>query len=104
MAIIALFGVAMLRQLFVGSLLTVRGVGQVEDILRSVLALALAIGFLLWGIRGQAQAENARDRRITPPLMMLLAVATVFLLDASGLPGLLRLAPFLAVGFNLTGI
>src|SRR3546814_15579465 len=60
-----------------------RSVGQVEDILRSVLALALAIGFLLWGIRGQAQAENARDWRIASLLLMLLAVAKVFLLDAS---------------------
>ncbi|PNQ01733.1 DUF2339 domain-containing protein [Sphingobium sp. SA916] len=104
MALIALFGVALLRQLFVGSLLTVRGVGQVEDILRSVLALALAIGFLLWGIRGQAQAANARDWRIASLLLMLFAVAKVFLFDASGLTGLLRIASFLALGFSLIGI
>lgn len=99
MGLIALFGLAMLRQLFVGSLLTVPGVSQAEDILRSVLALGLAIGFLLWGIRTQAH-----DWRIASLMLMLVAVAKVFLLDASGLTGLLRIASFLALGFSLIGI
>ena len=99
MGLISLVGLAMLRQLFVGPLLTVPGVSATEDILRSVLALALAIGFLLWGIRRQA-----RDWRIASLLLMLLAVAKVFLFDASGLTGLLRIASFLALGFSLIGI
>ncbi|PJG45860.1 hypothetical protein CAF53_16510 [Sphingobium sp. LB126] len=99
MGLIAWFGLAMLRQIFVGSLLTVPGLGQAEDILRSVLALGLAIGFLLWGIR-----KRARDWRIASLLLMLAAVAKVFLFDASGLTGLLRIASFLALGFSLIGI
>jgi len=35
---------------------------------------------------------------------MLAAVAKVFLFDASGLTGLLRIASFLALGFSLIGI
>ena len=99
MLLIALFALASLRQMFVGSVLTVPGLGEGEDILRSVLALGLAFGFLLWGIRTQAQ-----DWRIASLIPMLCAVAKVFLLDASGLTGLLRIASFLALGFSLIGI
>lgn len=99
MLLIALFALATLRQMFVGSVLTVPGLSQAEDILRSVLALGLAIGFLLWGIRRQA-----KDWRIASLLLMLCAVAKVFLLDASGLSGLLRIGSFLALGFSLIGI
>jgi uncharacterized membrane protein len=61
--------------------------------------VALAIGFLLWGIR-----TRSRDWRIGSLVLMLLAVAKVFLLDASGLEGLLRIASFVALGFSLIGI
>ena len=37
-------------------------------------------------------------------MLMLLAVAKVFLFDASGLTGLLRIVSFLALGFSLIGI
>jgi uncharacterized membrane protein len=99
MVLIALFALATLRQMFVGSMLTVPGLSQAEDILRSVLALGMAIGFLLWGIHRQAQ-----DWRMASLLLMLVAVAKVFLLDASGLSGLLRIGSFLALGFSLIGI
>ena len=99
MLLIALFALASLRQMFVGSVLIVPGLGEGEDILRSVLALGLAFSFLLWGIRTQAH-----DWRIASLLLMLCAVAKVFLLDASGLTGLLRIASFLALGFSLIGI
>jgi uncharacterized membrane protein len=99
MLVIALFATATLRHLLAGSILTVPGLGEMEDILRSVLALGLAIGFLLWGIRTQG-----RDWRIASLLLMLATVAKVFLLDASGLQGLLRIASFLALGFSLIGI
>lgn len=99
MLVILLFGAAMLRQLFAGSILTLPGIGAVEDILRSVLAIALAVGFLLWGMR-----IGARDWRIASLLLTLLAVGKVFLFDASGLEGLLRIASFLALGFSLIGI
>jgi uncharacterized membrane protein len=99
MVMVGLFGWATLRQAFHGSLLTEPGLGQTEDILRSVLGIALAGGYLLWGIRGKS-----RVWRIASLVLMLAAVAKVFLLDASGLEGLLRIASFVLLGFSLIGI
>lgn len=99
MILILIFSFAMLRQLFEGSMLNLPHLSAGENIGRSVLAIGLAIGFLLWGIR-----RGGRDWRIASLLLMLGAVAKVFLLDASGLTGLLRIASFLALGFSLIGI
>ena len=99
MALILLFAFATLRQLFAGSLLYVGSVGEVENIGRSGLAIALALGFLGWGIR-----ERLRSWRFASLVLMLAAVGKVFLLDASGLDGLLRILSFLALGFSLIGI
>jgi len=75
------------------------GVLPAENILRSLLLLVLAIGFLLWGIR-----RANHDWRIASLVLMLGAVGKVFLLDASGLEGLLRIGSFVALGFSLIGI
>lgn len=99
MAVILLFAYASLRQLFSGTLLRGTAIGPAENIGWSVLAISIAIGFLLWGIR-----QGLRDWRIASLLLMLLAVGKVFLIDASGLEGLLRIASFLALGFSLIGI
>jgi uncharacterized membrane protein len=99
MALILLFVFATLRQLFAGSLLYVGLVGEGENIGRSVLAIALALGFLGWGIR-----ERLRSWRFASLVLMLAAVGKVFLFDASGLDGLLRILSFLALGFSLIGI
>lgn len=99
MIIVILFAYATLRQVFAGTLLTASGLSSLEDILRSILAIALAIGFLLWGIR-----SSGRDWRIASLVLMLAAVAKVFLRDASGLEGLLRIGSFVALGFSLIGI
>jgi len=99
MGLIVLFAATMLRQLFHGSLLVEPGLSQAEDIARSILAIALAIGFLLWGIRFQR-----RDWRIGSLVLMLGAVVKVFLWDTSGLEGLVRIASFVALGFSLIGI
>lgn len=99
MLLIVLLAYSTLRQLVHGSILIVPGLSQGEDIARSILAVALAIGFLLWGIR-----RRSRDWRIGSLVLMLGAVAKVFLLDASGLEGLMRIASFVALGFSLIGI
>lgn len=99
MILIVLFAYATLRQAFVGTVLTAPGLTGAEDILRSIVAIALAIGFLLWGIR-----SAGRDWRIASLLLMLAAVLKVFLRDASGLEGLLRIGSFVALGFSLIGI
>lgn len=99
MILIVLFAYASLRQLFAGSILVDVPVGVIENIGWSVLAIVLAIGFLLWGIR-----SGQHDWRIGSLILMLAAVAKVFLMDAAGLEGLLRIASFLALGFSLIGI
>lgn len=99
MILIALFALMALRQMFAGALLVGPPVGSAENIGRSVLAIALALGFLVWGIR-----SGRHDWRIGSLVLMLTAVAKVFLLDAAGLEGLLRIASFLALGFSLIGI
>lgn len=99
MLLVATFAWASLRQFFHGSLLVEPGVAPSENILRSLLILLLAIGFLLWGIRG-----HRRDWRIASLVLMLGAVGKVFVFDASGLEGLLRIGSFVALGFSLIGI
>jgi hypothetical protein len=99
MALVVLFAFSELRQLFHGTLLSAPGLPVGEDILRSILAIALAIGFLLWGI-----ARQQRDWRIASLALMLGAVGKVFLFDASGLAGVTRIASFVALGLSLIGI
>jgi uncharacterized membrane protein len=99
MILVTLFSYASLRQIFHGTFLISPGTGDVEDILRSIIAIALAIGFLLWGIR-----RKQRDWRIASLILMIAAVGKVFLLDASGLQGLMRIGSFVALGFSLIGL
>jgi uncharacterized membrane protein len=99
MVLVVLFAFSELRQLFHGTLLTAAGLPVVEDILRSILAIALAVSFILWGI-----TREKRDWRIASLVLMLAAVGKVFLFDASGLEGLARIASFIALGLSLIGI
>jgi len=99
MALILMLSASLLRQAFHGSLLSEAGVSQAEDIGRSLTAIVIAIGFLQWGIR-----RAARDWRIVSLVVMLAAVGKVFLFDAAGLDGLLRIASFAALGFSLIGV
>jgi uncharacterized membrane protein len=99
MALVVLFAFSELRQLFHDTLLNGHGLPVAEDISRSILAIVLAIGFLLWGIRSQQRAW-----RIASLALMLGAVGKVFLFDASGLQGVTRIASFVALGFSLIGI
>jgi len=95
-ALILFFAASALRQLFHGSMLSAGPVLQAEDIGRSLLAIAIALGFLRWGI-----AHGDRDWRIASLVLMLTAVGKVFLFDAAGLEGLLRIGSFVALGFSL---
>jgi len=99
MLLVVAFAFALLRQLANGQMLLGTGVTPAEDIARSVLAVALSIAFLGWGIR-----RHLREWRIGSLVLMLVAVAKVFLLDAAGLDGLARIASFAALGFSLIGI
>jgi uncharacterized membrane protein len=99
MALIALFALSALRQLFAGSILTGDEMGQTEDLLRSLLGILLALGFLWCGAR-----TGKRSWRIGSLVLIVLAVFKVFLVDTAGLEGLLRIASFMALGFSLIGI
>lgn len=99
MALIILFAASSLRQLIHGSLLVEGMVGQGEDIARSVLLILLALGFLGHGIQA-----GKRDWRIASLVLMLAAVTKVFLFDASGLDGVMRIGSFAALGFSLIGL
>ena len=99
MLLVAGFAWATLRQFFHGALLAQPGVTDAENILRSILILALALGFLLWGIRAKRH-----DWRIASLVLMVGAAGKVFLFDASGLEGLARIGSFVALGFSLIGI
>ena len=67
--------------------------------LRSLLGIVLAAGFIGWGAY-----SGQRTWRIGSLVLMLLAVLKVFLFDAAGLEGLARIASFMALGFSLIGI
>jgi len=99
MVVIGLFALSELRHVFAGTVLVSPPVDQAEDLLRSLLGIVLAIGFLLWGSR-----SGERSWRIGSLVLMLLAVGKVFLFDAAGLEGLARIASFMALGFSLIGI
>jgi uncharacterized membrane protein len=99
MLLILLLALSLLRQAAEGTILSGWELSAGEDIARSILAVLLAIAFLLWGIR-----TGARDWRIASLVLMLAAVAKVFLLDASFLEGLMRIVSFVALGLSLIGI
>jgi uncharacterized membrane protein len=98
MGLITLLSLSELRQIYSGSML-LGSVGQQEDLLRSLLAIAIALGFLGWGSR-----SGQRSWRIGSLVLMLLAVLKVFIFDAAELEGLARIASFLALGICLIGI
>lgn len=99
MTLIALFALSTLRHAFAGSFLTVGEISQTEDLLRSLLGIVLALGFLWWGSR-----TGTRSWRLGSLVLILLAVSKVFLVDTAGLEGLLRIASFMALGFSLIAI
>ena len=99
MALITLLALSELRNLFAGGWLTSVPVNQTEDLLRSLLGIVLAIGFLLWGSRSQT-----RSWRVGSLVLMLGAVLKVFWFDTAALEGLTRIASVMALGFSLIGI
>jgi len=99
MVLISMFAFSVLRQIAHDPMPLRLGVDGREDIARSVLAIGLAVGFLRFGI-----ARAARDWRMASLGLMLLAAGKVFLFDARGLDGLLRIGAFAALGVSLIGI
>jgi len=104
MLLISFYALSELRHGFAGSVLTNTAMSQTEDLLRSLTGIVLALGFLWWGSRTGPGAGGQRSWRIGSLVLMLLAVLKVFLVDAAGLEGLLRVASFIALGFSLIGV
>ena len=99
MLLSALWSLSALRHGCAGSVLTSQPMTQTEDLLRSFVGIVLALGFLWWG-----SFSAQRSWRIGSLVLILLAVLKVFLVDAAGLEGLLRVASFVALGASLIGI
>jgi uncharacterized membrane protein len=99
MVLIVVAGFTLLRQASHAPMPLAAGTAAGEQIARSILALALAGAFLTIGI-----VRHARDWRVASLVLMLFAVAKVFLFDAAGLDGLARIASFAALGFSLIGV
>ena len=99
MTLISLLALSELRSLFAGGWLTSIPISQTEDLLRSLLGIVLAIGFLMWGSR-----IETRSWRIGSLVLMLGAVLKVFWFDTAALEGLTRIASIMALGFSLIGI
>ena len=99
MVLISVGALTLLRQAFAGSIAADAPMTQTEDLLRSMLGILLALFFLFLGNRLQQ-----RSWKVGSLAIILIAVAKVFLVDAAGLEGLLRIASFVALGFSLIGI
>lgn len=99
MAMIALATWASVRHLFHGAVLSEGGQGDAEGVVLTLAILALAVGFLLWGIR-----TRLREWRIASLALMLLGVFMVFGFVFGALEGLAQIISFVALGFTLIGI
>ncbi|TMM47336.1 DUF2339 domain-containing protein [Qipengyuania marisflavi] len=99
MVLVSLLAITLLRQAFAGSVMAGVPLGQTEDLLRSLTGILLALGFLFVGSR-----LARRSWRVGSLVVMLIAVVKVFIFDAAGLEGLLRVVSFMALGFSLIGI
>lgn len=99
MLVILQFVAASVRQLFHGAVLADGGVTSGESLMYSLGGIATAIGFLLHGLR-----QGGKDWRIAGLALMIATVLKVFLIDAAGLDGLLRILSFVALGLSLIGI
>ena len=99
LALILVLALALVRQAFHGGLIIAGAVGTAELYTYSAVALATAVGFLLWGV-----VRNDQMVRMASLGLMLAAIAKVFLYDASALIGLWRIAAFAGLGICLLGI
>ncbi len=98
-ALSSMLALTLLRQAFEGSVTAGIPLSQTEDLMRSLAGILLALFYLFLGNR-----LNQRSWRIGSLMLILIAVAKVFIVDAAGLEGLLRIASFMALGFSLIGI
>ncbi|MDT8856880.1 DUF2339 domain-containing protein [Paracoccaceae bacterium Fryx2] len=98
-ALLVLYAGLEIRRIWRGPALGVPGVTQPE-LYSYTLALMLSGAALLW----QAIARRSQGLRRLAMAVIGLTVAKVFLIDASGLSGLVRVVSFLGLGLTLAGL
>lgn len=94
-----LYATLEIRRFWRGDDLSVPGVTQPE-LYTYTVALLVVGAALLW----QAIAKRSRGLRRIAMAVIALAIAKVFLIDASGLSGLTRVFSFLALGLSLAAL
>lgn len=90
---------ALVRQAVQGTFISGGYVGTGENYFYSAGLLALAIAWLVLGIR-----QNAKLLRVAGLSLLTVVTLKVFLIDAAALAGLLRILSFLGLGIALIGI
>lgn len=98
-ALVALYAGLEIRRFWRGDDLSVPGTSQPE-LYSYTIALLIVGAVLLW----QAIARNSVGLRRVALGLIGLTVAKVFLVDAAGLSGLMRVFSFLALGLSLAGL
>ena len=98
-ALAALYVGLEIRRFWRGDWLGGPGVSQPELYSYTIVLMLLGAGLLYQAIA----ARNATLRRIAMAVIALV-IAKVFLIDASGLTGLTRVASFLGLGMSLAGL
>jgi uncharacterized membrane protein len=88
-----------IRRFWRGDDLSVRGTSQAELYTYTVVMLILG-AVLLW----RAITTGSQTLRRAAMAVIGLTAAKVFLIDASGLSGLVRVFSFLALGLSLAGL
>jgi uncharacterized membrane protein len=98
--LVLIAGAALLvRQAFQGSLLTAPDVTRGEAYGYSLAGLLLSIALLVWGLRA-----GDRALRVAGLALLTATICKVFLIDASGLEGVLRILSFMGLGIALIGV
>ncbi len=95
----ALAALITVRQLVQGNLVSGAQIQTGENYLYSAALLALAIGWLVAGIR-----SGLAILRVAGLAMLTVVTLKVFLIDAAALEGVLRILSFLGLGIALIGI
>ncbi len=88
-----------IRRFWRGDILAVPGTTDPELYSYTVAMLIVSVGFLFW-----AFALRSVALRRVAMLGIALTIAKVFLVDMSGLAGLVRVASFLGLGLSLAGL
>jgi uncharacterized membrane protein len=98
--LVLIAGAALLvRQAFQGGLLTAPDVTRGEAYGYSLAGLLLSIALLVWGLRA-----GDRALRVAGLALLTATICKVFLIDASGLEGVLRILSFMGLGIALIGV